>query len=135
MRLLLSCPGCCCSDCYCCSGGLRRGYYGRGQKCRPVFGGGWMLRGSGYRWGSHLGCSCLGCSHRHLGAIGEDLRVVSRGLVLLRRLHRLHRLHQLLLPLRDRVHPVGCDGDEAVNVRGRIPSRSRMGPYCERLQS
>lgn len=52
----------------------------------------------------------------------------------LRRLHRPHQLHQLLLPLRDRVHLACCDGDEAVNGRGRIPSRSRTGLYYERLQ-
>lgn len=132
MRLRLSSRWCCCFDCYYCSGGLRRAYQGRGQMCRPVFGGGWMLRGSGYRWDSHPGCSCLGYSRRHLGAIGEDFRVVNRGLVLLR---RLHRLHQLLLPLRDRVHLACCDDDEAVDGRGRIPSRSRMDLYYERLQS
>lgn len=121
----------------CCSGGLRRGCYGRDQMCRQVFGGVWMLRGSGCRWDSHLGCSChgcscLGCSRHHLDAIGEDLRAASLDLVLLR---RLHQLHQLLLPLCDRVRPACFDGDEAVNGRGKILSQSRMGPCYERLKS
>lgn len=93
-----------------------------------------MLREIGYRWDSHPGRSCLGCSRRHSGAIGEDLRAVSRGLVLLRRQHRQHQQHQLLLPLCDRVVPACSDGDEGVKERGRIPSRSRTGPYYERLQ-
>lgn len=130
LRLSRLC-GCCC-DYYSCSVGLRRGCCGRGQMCRPLFGGVRMLRGSGCRWDSHPGCSCLGCSRHHLDAIGEDLHVVSLGLVLLQ---RPHQLHQRLLPLCDRVRPACSDGDEAGNVTGRIPSRSRMGLYYERLKS
>lgn len=117
----------CCCDCYFCSVGLRRGCFDRGQMCRPLFGGVRMLRGSGCRWDSHLGCSCLGCSRHHLDAICEDLHGVILGLVLLK------RLHQLLLSLCGRVRPACPDGDEAGNVTERIPSRSRMGHYYERL--